>query len=402
MVSRTPTRRAPIPQRTAPRGVTPRRRPVVLNPFASDSPRITALISIVGALTGFGLIEVLSASSVSSGLDNGGNFLYDAGMQTGGAMIGIILALMISRFPIDVWHRWRNIFVIAGMVLQFLVLFTPLGVEYGGNRNWLDIGFTTVQPSEFLKLAVIVWFASWFHDNEHMADWPLSHWKEPGIYVAVPVVMVAGGGDLGTTIILGFIVLGMMALAGVPGRTLWGIAGLVSVLAVLFISFSSSRRDRFISWFQGCSPEDYESICWQTMHGLWALSSGGLFGLGPGSSRAKWSWLPHADSDYIFAIIGEELGLLGAMALLTLIIALAVVFVRLIREFPQPLTRVLLGGVFIWLIGQSLVNIAVVLNLLPVLGVPLPFISSGGSAILANLLAIGVVISCVRHEEKFG
>ena len=138
------------------------------------------------------------------------------------------------------------------------------------------------------------------------------------------------------------------------------------------------------------------------MHGLWALSAGGLFGLGPGSSRAKWSWLPHADSDYIFAIVGEELGMLGAIALIVLFLALAVTLIRLVREFPQPLTRVLIGGVFVWIIGQAFVNIAVVLNVLPVLGVPLPFISSGGSALVANFLAIGVVISCVRHEERYG
>jgi cell division protein FtsW len=127
-----------------------------------------------------------------------------------------------------------------------------------------------------------------------------------------------------------------------------------------------------------------------------------VFGVGPGSSRAKWSWLPHAESDYIFAIVGEELGMVGAIALIALFLALAVTLIRLIRQFPQPLTRVLIGGVFVWIIGQAFVNIAVVLNLLPVLGVPLPFISSGGSALLAIILAIGVVISCVRHEERFG
>lgn len=378
------------------------RSPVVTNPFAADSPRVTALVAIVGTLTAFGLIMVLSASSVTSGLTNDGNFLLDATVQAGGAAVGIFTALIISRFPITIWRRWRNLYVFIGVVLQGLVLFTPLGISYGGNRNWLDIGFTTIQPSEFLKLAIIVWFASWFHENQDHVDYPLSYWKEPFLWMGVPVGMVAFGRDLGTTIILGLIVLGMMAFAGVASRTLWALAALVFGIALIFITFSPSRSDRFLSWVQGCTPADYEGICWQTMHGLWALSSGGLFGLGPGSSRAKWSWLPHADSDYIFAIIGEELGMVGAVALLLLILALGVVLIRLVREFPQPLTRVLIGGVFVWLVGQSLVNIAVVLNLLPVLGVPLPFISSGGSAILANLLAVGVVVSCVRHEERYG
>jgi cell division protein FtsW len=369
------------------------------NPFERDSPIVTTLAAITALLTVFGLFMVLSASSVTSGLQNNGNFYADAWTQTAIAIAGSGVALFIARLPLEFWRAGRNYFVLIGVALQSAVLIS--GQSYGG--NWVTIFGVSVQPSEFLKLAIIVWFASWIHDNEHLIDAPLVYWRQAGLWVGVPLLLVMWGQDLGTTIILGMILLGMMVFAGVPARTLWSLAGLGLGFALIMLNLGGSNRGaRFAMWMQGCTPDDYETICWQTIHGLWALSAGGLFGVGPGSSRAKWSWLPHADSDYIFAIVGEELGMVGAVALIALFLALAVTLIRLVRQFPQPLTRVLIGGVFVWIIGQAFVNIAVVLTLLPVLGVPLPFISSGGSALLALLLAIGVVISCVRHEERFG
>ncbi len=371
------------------------------NPFEGDSPIVTTLAAITALLTLFGLFMVLSASSVTSGLNNDGNFYAEAWMQTAIAVAGSGLALFVARLPLQFWQAGRNYFVMIGVALQIAVLI--YGQSYGGNTNWITLFGVSVQPSEFLKLAIIVWFASWIHDNEHLIDAPLVYWREAGLWVGIPLFLVMWGQDLGTTIILGMILLGMMVFAGVPARALWTLAGLGLGFALVMLNLGgASRGERFASWLRGCAPEDYETICWQTIHGLWALSAGGVFGVGPGSSRAKWSWLPHAESDYIFAIVGEELGMVGAIALIALFLALAVTLIRLVRQFPQPLTRVLIGGVFIWIIGQAFVNIAVVLNLLPVLGVPLPFISSGGSALLAIILAIGVVISCVRHEERYG
>lgn len=371
------------------------------NPFAADSPLVTMLAAITALLTFFGLFMVLSASSVSSGLQNDGNFFADAMMQTGIALFGSAAALFTARLPLTFWQRFRNSFVLLGVGLQLLVL--AFGVSYGGNRNWITILGFSVQPAEFLKLAIIVWFASWVHDNEHLVDAPLQYWIEPARWVLIPLVLVGAGQDLGTVMIVSLIILGMLVFAGVPARTIVAVGTIAFVLALIVMNFGGSGRgSRVASWLAGCTVEDYEGVCWQTLHGLWALSAGGLFGLGPGSSRAKWSWLPHADSDYIFAIVGEELGMLGAVALIALFLAFGVTLIRLIRDFPQPLTRVLIGGVFVWIVGQAFVNIAVVLNLLPVLGVPLPFISTGGSSLLANFLAIGVVISCVRYEERFG
>lgn len=374
----------------------------IQNLFQAESPLVSMLLAITALLVVFGLFMVLSASSVTSGINNNGNFFADATTQTLGVAIGGALALIISRWPLDFWRRYRNLFILLGIALQGAVLVA--GKSYGGNQNWIVIGGVSIQPSEFIKLALIVWLAVWIHDNPHHFDQPLMYWWNREFWwVLAPIAMVVLGGDLGTTIIIGLIILGMLVIAGAPARPLWFLVASAAVLALFYVVFGgSSRGDRFSIWLSGCTPEDYEGACWQTIHGYWALGSGGLFGMGAGSSRSKWSWLPHAESDYIFAIVGEEFGLLGAIFLLMVIVALAVTLVRLMRAYPQPLTRTLIAGVLVWIVGQSLVNIAVVLGLLPVLGVPLPMVSSGGSAILANLLAIGVVISCVRYEERYG
>jgi cell division protein FtsW len=159
---------------------------------------------------------------------------------------------------------------------------------------------------------------------------------------------------------------------------------------------STSRIDRIMTWFSGCTEEDYLTTCWQTVHSTFALGSGGIFGVGLGNSRAKWSWLPAAETDFIFAIVGEELGLVGASIVIAAFVVLAVVMAKLVQRQPDPFARLITGGVMVWLIGQALINIAVVLELLPVLGVPLPFMSVGGSALLSSLLAVGIVMAMNR------
>jgi cell division protein FtsW len=144
---------------------------------------------------------------------------------------------------------------------------------------------------------------------------------------------------------------------------------------------------------------DYTNACWQPLHGKWALANGGIFGVGLGQSKAKWSWLPAADNDYIFAIIGEELGMIGCLVVIGLFVTLAVAFIRIIRSANDPMVRIVTGGIMIWIVGQAFVNIGVVLGVLPVLGVPLPLLSSGGSALIMSLLAIGVVLSFTKEEK---
>ena len=209
--------------------------------------------------------------------------------------------------------------------------------------------------------------------------------------------LVLFGGDQGTAMVMMILVFGAMFVGGVRLRHIGLGVGAILVLLPFITMASSSRSSRISAWLSGCTDtSQYQDLCWQPVHGMWALASGGVFGVGLGNSKAKWSWLPEADNDYIFAIIGEELGLIGAVVVLALFVVLAISMIRIIRLSDDAFVRTVTGGVLAWIIGQALVNIGVVLGLLPVLGVPLPLISAGGSALIMTLVAIGVVLSFAR------
>ena len=174
--------------------------------------------------------------------------------------------------------------------------------------------------------------------------------------------------------------------------------GLVGAVGAVMALVAPYRLERVTVWLSSCSEDQYLYQCWQPMQGTMALGSGGVLGVGLGNSRAKWSWLPEADTDYIFAVIGEELGLVGTTVIIVSFAILGFAMVRLVQKNPDPFARLVTAGVMIWIVGQALVNIAVVLEYLPVLGVPLPFISSGGSALMAMLMAVGVVMSVNRQR----
>lgn len=368
--------------------------------FAAENRNYFLLLGTTLFLVGFGLVMVLSSSTIESYNDDEGFFgrFIRQGLF---AVIGVPLMLVASRMPPRFWKRWAWPALLVGGALQLLV-FTPLGYGYGGNQNWLQIGSFTMQPSEFVKVALIVWVAWVLSTKQDL----LADWK----HVALPIAPVAGlaigfvliGNDLGTASVMIMIVLGCMFFAGVKLRYLFTTVVAIGVLGSLFALTSDSRSSRITAWINGCTPDDYAGYCWQPEHAYWALASGGFFGQGLGNSVAKWNWLPEADSDYIFAIIGEELGLIGAVVVLALFVVLAIAFVRVLRATRNTFARITTAGVMVWVIGQAFVNIAVVLGVLPVLGVPLPLISAGGSALIATLLGIGIVLSFARtaHNEQ--
>ena len=366
--------------------------------FAAENRNYFLLLGTTLFLVIFGLVMVLSASSVESFTSDDGFFgrFIRQGLY---AVIGVPLMLVASRMPPRFWKRWAWPALMVGGTLQLLV-FTGLGFDYGGNRNWIEVAGFSAQPSEFVKIALIVWVAWVLSTKQDM----LGDWK----HVALPIAPVAGiaigfvliGNDLGTAFIMLMIVLGCLYFAGVRLRFIaTGIVG-VAMLGALFAMASASRSSRITAWMNGCTAADSAGYCWQPEHANWALAAGGLFGRGLGNSTAKWNWLPEADNDFIFAIIGEELGLIGAIVVLALFIVLAIAFVRVIRSTRDSFARIVTSGVLIWVIGQAFVNIAVVLGVLPVLGVPLPLISAGGSALLATLLGIGVVLSFARQTDR--
>ncbi len=366
--------------------------------MTSESANYFLLLGVTLFMVVFGLVMVLSSSSVESHNDND-NFFSRFWSQGAYALVGLPLMFVVSRIPRAFWRKTIWFFLAAACFLQILVLLTPLGMEIGGNRNWIKIGSFTAQPSEAIKLALVVWLGVVLARKKDM----LTEWK----HVAIPIVPVAGGatalvtlgGDLGTTMIMAALILGALFFAGVRIRYLAAGVVAVGIVAICVALSSASRIGRISAYFGGTSVANPD-VDWQIKNGFYALASGGVFGVGLGNSHSKWSWLPAADTDFIFAIIGEELGLIGAVVVLLLFVMLAIVFLRIIHASTDPFARVTTAAIMVWLIAQAFVNIAVVLGVIPVLGVPLPLISAGGTAMISSMIAIGIVLSFARESHR--
>jgi cell division protein FtsW len=387
-------RQAPEPEPQRPRTVVV----AVRRLFDAETPEYFLLLGTTLFLVAFGLIMVLSSSSIESRAA-GGDFFAQASRQGLYALVGIPAMLLAARAPAAFWRRWAGIAVVIAIALQLLVFLPGLGYERGQNRNWINLGSFTAQPSELIKLALVIWLA-WVLSRKGEA---LHEWREVALPI-FPITIVAtglvlAGNDLGTATIILAIVFGALFFAGVRLRLIAAAVAVVTIVGLLFIQLSDSRSNRIQAWLGQCSdPDLYSTDCWQSIHGWEALAHGGVFGVGLGNSSGKWSWIPEAANDFIFAIIGEELGLIGAILVLALFVVLAVCFVRIVRMNRDPFAKLAVSVAMVWIIGQALVNIAVVLGLLPVLGVPLPLVSAGGSALITTLTAIGIVLSFARRR----
>lgn len=367
--------------------------------FRREAVDYAVMVSIVLFLVLFGLVMVLSSSFVGSALGNDGNFFATFFRQMFWVLLGLPGMFLVSRISPTLIKRFASVFFFASLCLQALV-FTPLGVSSGGNTNWISVGGLTGQPSELLKVSMIIWLAYILSNEAHDVRDHRTLLRPVGVGVLAAVGLVMLGADLGTSGILILIALGTVFVAGARVSHLAILLVLIIIGVTALAAISPSRVNRIMTWFSGCSPEDYLGTCWQIVHSIYALGSGGIFGVGLGNSRAKWSWLPEAETDFIFAIVGEELGLLGASLVIGSFLALAIVMTRLVRAQQDPFSRLVTVGVMVWLIGQALINIAVVLEVLPVLGVPLPFMSVGGSALVASLLAVGIVMALNREQNN--
>jgi len=374
--------------------------------FKAETPEYFLLLGTTLFLVVFGLVMVLSSSSIESWVSDG-DFFARASRQAILAAVGVPLMLLAARAPAVFWRRWAWHAILGSLVLQALVIAIGFGSD-SYNNNWLTIAGFTFQPSEFIKLGFVVWLALIVTRKAPVInEWRANDWRQ----YALPLAPVAGGAiglvmlgnDLGTTIILTAMVLGAMFFAGIRLRIMAVITAVLALGAFIAIRISESRSDRIDAWLTGCvgiTDPDLSRFCYQPLHGWQALAHGGIFGVGLGNSEAKWSWLPEAETDFIFAVIGEELGLVGALIVVVLFAVLAVCFVRIARRQVDPFARLATSIAMVWIIGQALVNIAVVLGLLPVLGVPLPFISAGGSSLVTTLVAVGIVLSFARHDPR--
>jgi cell division protein FtsW len=362
-----------------------------------DRP-LTSYYLLLGASTllmTIGLMMVLSASSVYSYKQFDGNSYHVFFKQLTWVFLALPIAFVASRLPHRVLRKlsWPALF---GSAVLIYLTSTSLGFEVNGNRNWLALGPVTLQPSELAKLAIILWCADLYARKEKL----LGDWK----HTLIPMVPVTGvicglvvlQGDLGTALVLFAIVLGMLWVVGAPGRLFVGSLLSVAVLALYLASTSAERLQRLTNFVDPF--KDYQGAGWQPAHGLLGMSSGGLFGKGIGASQQKWGSLPEAHTDFIFAVLGEELGLIGTLLVLALFLTIAYAGIRVAVRTKDPFVRYMSAGITIWLTAQMMINIGMVLALLPVIGLPLPLVSYGGSALLPSLVALGLLVSFARSE----
>ena len=358
---------------------------------------VMLLVTTLG-LAIFGCIMVLSASSVTM-ISQGQSPFSQVSSQIMFLVLGVLAMAGITRIPVGYYHKKSVVYamLIVALVMQLAVV--VVGVEVNGNRNWLKIpGIGQIQPSEFSKLAIIMWLA-WVYSRH--GDISRSIWRTlfPSIYgVGALVLLIMLGGDMGTAMVYGFIFVGMMWLAGASRSSLLEIGGVFAVLALVGVLSSANRVARIFGIWGSCTNAN----CDQANSGEVALTTGGFLGVGLGQSRQKYNYLAEAHNDYIFAIIGEELGLLGTLAVLLLYVGLVYCAVRIMLRTTDPLVRLATGGIMIWLTSQAIINMGMVSRILPVIGVPLPFVSYGGSSLLSSLFAAGLLLAFARQTPLRG
>lgn len=360
------------------------------------------LILIPALLLGaFGLMMGFSAqaiTNISAGVNPYLPFLKTLAI----AAASLVAAVLAARVPAMFWDRFAFGLYAFALFLQFLVV--PFGIGVGGNVNWLPIPGTgqVFQPAELLKLATALFIARVL-SQPHMN---LRSAKQVTAAVGVPTVLSIGavmlGKDMGTALIFAGLILGALWIAGVPLAWFGAIAALGGALMAYAVVVSPSRTRRFIEFIPGLGTPPSTSAPTQTDHGLWALGSGGLTGLGPGASREKWNYLQEAHTDFIIAIIGEEFGLLGTLTLLAVFGLMVFGIMRLAAHGSNAFIRIASGAIGFWFIVQGLINIGTVVGLAPVIGVPFPLVSHGGSSLLVTALAIGVLLSFARSEAGLG
>lgn len=356
-------------------------------------------IAVVMVLTGIGAVMVFSSSTVSM-VSQGKSPFDKAATQMLFCVIGIVVGGLLMIVPMRVYRKISVIIVGAAMGLQLLT-FTPLGVDVNGNRGWINIGFT-VQPAEVTKLALCIWLPSaMIAARKRYASVGFIKAYGPALLVfALSAALVLGGKDLGTTLIIFLIGFVAFLLGGFPGKILSIATAVLAVAIGIGVSLSPNRLGRVLATYQECTGTQMQGVCYQSIHAKYALAEGGLFGVGIGNSREKWNYLPEAHNDFIFAIIGEELGFVGAFAVILLFVVLGWCMICIALRTRDSYVSVSLLCIAVWIVGQALINIGVVVKVFPVMGVPMPFVSAGGSSLVMCMAAAGVAASLMRAQPE--
>jgi cell division protein FtsW len=363
---------------------------------------LALLLAPTVLLTVIGLVMILSAGSISAVEGYGTSFWY-FNRQTLYAAAGVIGLVVTARVPYAFWRRAAIPMLVLLVPVMLLTLHPTVGTSLYGAARWIDLGPITLQPAEFAKLLTICAAAAILSRPWKNIDRPRDIFVPLGPLVAVVAGVVLLQRDLGTALIICGSVFLLLFAAGLQLRHLvWAAVGGVAGTA-FFVFRTAYRKTRFLdAWLRW--ELDPSGAGWQLRQGLIALGSGGWFGVGLGNSRQKWDYLPNAHSDFVFAILGEELGLVGALSVLGLFGVLLFAGIRIAMSAPDGFGRLLAAGITGWIGLQTLVNIGAVTGLLPITGVPLPFLSFGGTALVVTLAGVGVIASValdgVRSVER--
>ena len=391
---RTPSGRTRVPARPARlRIVGPAARRPQKSAAAVARTSVILLLVPAALLTTIGVVEVFSASSVYAftHYDNSFWFLERQAIYAG---IGVGALLLTARIHYAAWRRLSGPFLLLSVVLLLVALHPASGVAAYGASRWIVLGPLTLQPSEFAKLGLIAFAAAVLAQKEGKLD----DWLHLALPLGPIVVVVAGivmlQRDLGTTMVMVCSVLMMLFVAGARLRHL-AVTGIVGLGGLAYLIFGTAyRRARFLFFWDPWRDPLHNG--YQLIQGLIALGSGGWFGVGLGASRQKWAYLPNAHTDFIFAVLGEELGLIGELVVLVLFGIMIYAGIRIAVRAPDMFSRLLAAGITSWIGLQAIVNLGAVTGLLPITGVPLPFVSFGGSALIVTLGAMGVLASIAR------
>jgi cell division protein FtsW len=364
------------------------------SPYAS----LQLLLAAGCGLLFFGVLMAAS-TTISASIHTTGEAPWTQLIKEGEfILLGLPVFWLTIRMPPAVYRRLAYPALALAVCALLGVLLPGVGVTVNGARRWILLGPLTIQPSEFAKLAILIWGADLLARKEALKS--LTRARHvlvplvPGFAAIVALVMAEP--DLGTSLCFLLILLGLLWMVGLPLRYFAGllaaVAGAVSLLTLL----EPWRVQRITTFLH---PNlDPSGAGYHTMQGLYALSSGGFFGVGLGQGTSKYGWVPNANTDYVFAVVGEELGLLGCVVVLGLFALFTYAAMRIALRSKDPFVRLVASGAAIWIAGQALINIGYVTALLPVTGIPLPFISDGGTSLLLTCAVLGMLISFARHE----
>jgi cell division protein FtsW len=373
-------------------GVTP--KPLLQRPLASYY-----LVAVsTGLLLAIGFVMVLSASSVRA-YSTYGNAYAIAMKQGMFLLIGLPALWFASRLRAATWRKLGTPLLVIAIGLLVVVLVPGIGRNVDGARRWIPLPGFNVQPSELAKLGIALWGADLLVRKRKL----LGDWK----HLLVPLVPVVGlvaalvmlEPDMGTTIVVVSIMLSLLWVVGAPLRVFVALAGSAAVLGTLLAVTEPYRLQRLMHFTDPCAMGQRLDQGYQACQGLQALGAGGWLGLGLGASREKWAGgLPNPYTDYVYAIVGEELGLLGTLTVLLLFATLTFAGLRIAKRTTDPFSRLAATGITIWIAAQALVNMGTVVGMVPITGIPLPLISFGGSALIPTLVGIGMLLSFARAE----